>query len=628
VNRRSVLTSAVLALAARRLPLPPWTNRAWAQEKAASPSWRHGVSLFGDLKYRPGFEQFDYVNANAPKGGGARQIALGTFDNFNMAVAGVKGSLATGIDLIYDTLLATALDEISSEYGLIAEAVSYPDDFSAAAYRLRAQAKWHDGTPITPDDVIFSLNAFKKYSPQLAAYYRHVVKAERTGEHEVSFTFDGPGNRELPQIVGQLTILPKQWWEGAGKTGKKRDIGETTLEPPLGSAAYRIKSFSPGREIVYERVKDYWGRSVNVNIGRDNFDELRFEYFRDTTVAIEAFKADTVDWRTENSAKNWATAYNFPAAKEKRVILEEFPINNLGVMQAFAFNIRRDKFKDPRVRLAFNYAFDFEEMNKEIFYGQYKRIASYFEGTELAATGLPTGRELEILKKLRNEVPPEVFTTPYSNPVGGSAQAERANLREAMRLLKAAGYVVRNEQLVNGKTGEPYAVEFLTDDPAFERVFLFYKPSLVRLGMTVTVRTIDDAQYENRLRDWDFDIIVASWGESLSPGNEQRGYWGSQAADQPGSLNLIGIKNPAVDTLIEQVIFAKSRADLVAATKALDRVLLWNHYVVPQWTYGKVRSARWDRFSRPNPLPKYGLSAFPTIWWWDAAKAAKTGKRE
>ena len=632
MNRRSLLTSALLATAAQRLPLPAWIGRAKAQEQPAAAggaqaAWRHGLSLYGDLKYPPGFANFDYVNVAAPKGGTARQIAIGTFDSFNMVVAGVKGDLAAGITLIYDTLLAGSLDEVSSEYGLLAEAVSYPDDFSLVAYRLRAQAKWHDGSPITADDVIFSFNAWKKYSPQLAAYYRHVVKAEKSGDREITFTFDGPGNRELPQIVGELAILPKLWWESADKNGKKRDIGETTLEPPLGSGPYRIKSFSTGREIVYERVKDYWARAVNVRVGRDNFDELRFEYFRDSTVAIEAFKADDVDWRQENSAKNWATAYDFPAVTDKRVLLEEFPINNVGVMQAFAFNIRRDKFKDPRVRLAFNYAFNFEEMNKQIFYGQYTRIASFFQGTDLAATGLPEGRELQILQTVREEVPPEVFTTPYSNPVGGSPQAARDNLRLAVQLFHAAGYEVRNERLVNAKTGEPYAVEFLADDPAFERVYLFYKPSLERLGMSVSVRTIDDAQYENRLRDFDFDIITQSWGESLSPGNEQRGYWGSQAADQPGSFNLIGIKNPAIDALINQVIFAKSRADLVAATKALDRVLLWNHYVVPQWTYGKVRSARWDRFSRPDPMPKYGMAAFPTLWWWDAAKAAKTGTK-
>lgn len=624
MNRRTLLKSAIVALAAGPSLSARWTKAADAQER----SWRHGLSLFGDLKYPPGFKQFDYVNSAAPKGGAARQIAIGTFDNFNIAVAGVKGALVTGLDHIYDTLLTSSFDEVSTEYGLIAEAISYAEDFSSAAYRLRAEAKWHDGVPITPEDAIFSFAAFKKYSPQLAAYYRHVAKLEKTGDHEITFVFDAPGNRELPQIVGQLLILPKHWWEGTDKNGKKRDIGVTTLEPPLGSGPYRIKDFSPGRNIVYERVKDYWGKDLNVNVGRDNFDELRFEYFRDTTVALEAFKGDTVDWRTENSAKNWATAYDFPAVIDKRVIKEEFPINSQGIMQAFAFNIRRAKFQDPRVRLAFNFAFDFEEMNKQIFFGQYKRIASYFEGTDLASSGLPEGRELEILQTVHDQVPPEVFTTPYSNPVGGDPQKVRANLREAIRLFRAAGFEVRNERLVNAKTGEPFTVEFLADDPSFERVFLFYKPSLDRLGVGVSVRTVDDSQYENRLRSWDYDVITASWPQSLSPGNEQRGYWGSQAADQPGSLNLIGIKNPAVDAMIDQVIYAKSRSDLVAATKALDRVLLWNHYVVPQWTYGKVRSARWDRFGRPNPLPKYAGAGFPALWWWDAEKAAKTASRQ
>jgi microcin C transport system substrate-binding protein len=623
VNRRSLLKSAVLALAARGLPLPAWISAAQAQDK----TWRHGLSLFGDLKYPPGFKQFDYVNANAPKGGAAREISTGTFDNFNVTIADVKGNLAGSVGLIYDRLLTSSLDEVSTAYGLLAESVSHPDDYSSASYRLRAEAKWHDGTPVTPEDVIFSFTAFKKNSPYSAAYYRHVVKAEKTGDREVTFAFDGPGNRELPQIVGELIVLPKHWWEGTDKNGKKRDIGETTLEPPLGSSAYRIKDFSPGRSIAYERVKDHWGKDLNVNIGRSNFDELRIEYFRDTLVALEAFKADAVDWRTENSAKNWATAYDFPAVADNRVLKEEFPIRSSGLMQGFAFNIRRGKFADPRVRRAFNYAFDFEEMNKQIFYAQYTRIASYFQGLELASTGLPAGRELEILETVRDKIPAEVFTAAYTNPVNGNPENVRNNLREALRLLKAAGYEVRDQRLVNAASGEPYTVEFLAEDPSFERVFLFYKPSLDRLGIGVTVRTVDASQYENRLRSWDFDITTMSRGESLSPGNEQRSYWGSQAADQAGSPNLIGIKNPAVDAMIEQVIFAKSRDDLVAATKALDRVLLWNHYVVPQWTYGKVRSARWDRFSHPDPLPKYGASGFPDLWWWDADKAAKTGSR-
>jgi microcin C transport system substrate-binding protein len=625
VNRRSLLTSALLALAARPLALPAWTNRAEA--KNANPVWRHGVSPFGDLKYPSGFKHFDYVNIKAPKGGAARQIALGTYDNLNMVVAGVKGTLVLGIEQIYDTLLAPALDEPLSEYGLLAEAVSYPDDFSSVSYRLRAGARWHNGKPVTPDDVIFSFNAFKKISPQAGADYRTVVKAEKTGDREITFTFAGPGNRKMPQLLGQLVVLPKDWWEGVDKDGKTRDIGSTTLEPPLGSGAYRVKEFSPGRNIVYERVKDYWGANLNVSMGLNNFDELRFEYFRDATIAIEAFKADNVDWRVENSAKNWASAYDFSAVKEKRVILQEFPINKFGVMQAFTFNIRREKFQDPRVRLAFNYAFDFEEMNKQIFFGQYKRIDSFFEGTELAATGLPNGRELELLDALRDKVPAEVFKKAYSNPVGGTRAAVRANLREALRLFKEAGYEVREHQLVNRKTGEPYAVEFLTNSAMIERVFMFYKPSLERIGITVSVRTVDEAQYGNRLRNWDFDIITFAWGQTLLPGNEQRGYWGSQVADQAGSFNMIGIKDPAVDALIDKIVFAKNRSELVAAARALDRVLLWNHYVVPQWSYNKLRTARWDRFGHPDPLPKYGMSAFPTLWWWDADKAAKAGSR-
>jgi microcin C transport system substrate-binding protein len=621
MDRRSLLGYILLAVAARPRGSSCWISIARADDR----NWRHGVSFFDNLKYPAGFRHFEYVNPDSPKGGTAQQIALGTFDNFNSVVAGVKGSLAAGVDLIYETLLVSSLDEVSSGYGLLAEAVSFPPDFSSATFRLREQAKWHDGTPVAPDDVIFAFEAFKKYSPQLSAYYRHVTKAEKTGDHEVTFTVDAPGNRELPLIIGELTVLPKKWWEGADPNGKKRDIGETTLEPPLGSGPYRIKDFSAGRHIVYERVKDHWSSGLNVNVGLNNFDELRYEYFRDTTIALEAFRADTVDWRTENSAKNWATAYDFPAVSDRRVLLEEFAIRNVGIMQAFAFNSRREKFHDPRVRLAFNYAFDFEEMNKEIFFNQYKRIASYFAGTELAANGLPAGRELDLLEAVRDKVPSEVFTKPFTNPVNGNPAAVHSNLREALRLLKEAGYEVRDTQLVNTNTGEPYAIEFLAEDPSFQRVFLFYKPSLDRLGIATTVRTVDEAQYENRLRNWDFDIITTAWSASLTPGNELRGYWGSRAAEEPGSDNLIGIKNPAVDAMIDQIVMAKNRADLEAATRALDRILLWNHYVVPQWYYNKVRTARWDRFGHPDLMPKYGRAAFPAVWWWDAQRAAKAG---
>ncbi|ANW04625.1 extracellular solute-binding protein [Bradyrhizobium icense] len=634
ITRRYLLQSSAAAAMVPALGLAPGVpaiSPAHAQSSAREPVFRHALSLFGDIKYPADFKRFDYVNPDAPKGGTVRNAAFGTFDNFNMVVAGVKGALAGAIPLIYETLTTASLDEASTEYGELAEAVCHPDDFSWVIYRLRPETKWHDGKPVSADDVIFSLEAFKKHHPQFSQYYRHVVQTEKLNNREVKFFFDGPGNRELPLIVGQLYVLPKHWWEGTDGEGRKRDISTTTLEVPLGSGPYRVKEFVAGRSITFERVKDYWGRHLAVNVGRANFDELRYDYFRDATVALEAFKGDQVDFRVENSAKNWATAYDFPAVTDKRVLKEEFPNRRSGVMQAFVPNTRRSKFADPRVRLALNFAFDFEEMNKQIFFGQYTRISSYFHGIdELMAIGLPTGKELEILESVRAEVPKEVFTTAYSNPVGGSPEAVRSNLQQALRLMKEAGFEVRERKLVNVASGEPFSIELLSraDDPAFERVALFYKPSLERIGISVSVRSVDAIQYQNRLRNWDYDMLtISSWGQSLSPGNEQREHWSSKSADQPGSDNYVGIKNPAIDKLIDRVIFATDRQDLIAATKALDRVLLWNHYVVPQWTYPKQRTVRWDRFSRPAEMPKYGLSAFPDIWWYDAEKATRISKR-
>jgi microcin C transport system substrate-binding protein len=628
-TRRTFLRSAATAIAAPAVAHLAVGPGRLAAQTAAELDWRHGIAMFGELKYPPQFARFDYVNPNAPKGGTARLAATGTFDNFNVVIAGVKGQLAAVIDssYFYETLMTPSLDEESSAYGLLAEAVSFPADRSSVTYRLRAEARWHDGRPITPGDVIFSFDVLRANSPQASAYYRRVTKAEQTGEREVTFTFDAPGIRELPQIVGEFSILPKHWWGATDTAGRRRNVTETTLEPPLASGPYRIKAFEAGRNITFERVADYWGKDLNVRIGHDNFGEMRIDYFRDTDVEFEAFKGDQFDWYDEKAAKNWATGYGFPAVKDKRVLREEFPIRNVGMMQGFAFNLRRRQFRDPRVRRAFNFAMDFESINSQIFFGQYTRIASYFDGTELAATGLPQGRELEILEaarsKLPAEVPPEVFTTPYTNPVGGGAQAMRPNLREAARLLEAAGYVIRNLKLVDAKSGQPLTAEFLLEDPTYERFVLFYVEALKRLGVQVTVRTVDDVQYENRLRRRDYDIVVASWDETLSPGNEQREFWGSQAADTVGSRNLVGIKNPAIDLLIDRVVMAQDRDDLTAAARALDRVLLWNHYVVPQWNYPKARTARWDRFGRPEQLPEFGQAAFPAIWWWDAARAAK-----
>ncbi|SHN70859.1 extracellular solute-binding protein [Bradyrhizobium erythrophlei] len=626
LNRRHLLQGgAVAAIAPALGSASGFSIIASANAQAGGPAWRHGLSLFGDLKYSADFKRFDYVNPDAPKGGMARQISLGTFDNFNIAVSGVKGSIAPAVGLTYETLMERAQDEVATEYGLLAEAAQHPDDFAWVTYRLRKEARWHDGKPVTPEDVIFSIEMLKKLSPMYASYYRHVAKTEKIGEREVKFTFESPGNRELPHIVGELVVLPKHYWDGTDSQGRKRDISQTTLEPPLGSGPYRIKEFVAGRSVKLERVKDYWGANLPVQVGHNNFDELRFEFFRDNVVALEAFKADQADWIAENSAKQWATAYEFPAVAEKRVVKEEFPVSDSGRMQAFVPNLRRDQFKDARVRQALNFAFDFEEMNKQLFFGQYSRINSYFQGTELACSGLPEGQELAILETVRDKVPADVFTKAYQNPVGGNPDAVRTNLRESARLLKEAGFEVKDRKLVD-TAGKPVTIEILVEDPSTERIALFFKPSLERIGVTASIRVVDDAQFENRKRNFDFDMIVDVWPESLSPGNEQREYWGSQAADVSGSRNTIGIKNPAVDALIDKVIFAKDRAELVAATRALDRVLLWNFYVVPQFTYGFTRYARWDRFSHAE-LPKYARSGLPSLWWYDAEKAARIGKK-
>jgi microcin C transport system substrate-binding protein len=599
---------------------------AGAQAAAAEPAWKHAFSLFGDVKYPENFKRFDYVNPDAPKGGVVRQVAIGTFDNFNIVVAQLKGAIASGVAQVYERLIAQSQDEVATAYGLLAEAMVHPDDYSWVKYRLRPNARWHDGKPVTPEDVIFSFNTFKQYSARERFYFQHIVKAEQSGEREILFTFDKPGNRELPAITGEFYILPKHWWEGTDAQGRKRDVSATTLEIPLGSGAYRVKEFDAGRTLVLERVADYWGKDVPVNVGQNNFDQLRYDYYRDSTVALEAFKGDQIDWIIEPSANAWHTRYDFPAVRENRVIMAKFPTANVGRMQGYVFNLRRPLFKDVRLRRAFNYAYDFEEINRQLSFGDYERDNSYFDGTELASSGLPEGLELQILETVRDKVPSEVFTTPYKNPVNGTPENVRNNLREAARLLKEAGFEIRNGQLA-GPDGKPVSVEFLIRDPSELRGIGFLKPNLEKLGVTVTIRNVDDAQYQNRLRSFDFDIVTDLWAQSLSPGNEQREFFGSPAADRPGSRNTPGIKNLAVDALIDRIIFAKDRAELVAASKAMDRVLLWNFYLIPQFNIPYERYARWDRFSHPEPLPKYGIAAFPDIWWWDADKAARIGKR-
>jgi microcin C transport system substrate-binding protein len=585
------------------------------------PQHRHALSLIGAPKYPVDFKHFDYVNPDAPKGGLVRMADIGSFDSLNPIL--YKGEAAAGLGLVYESLMADSLEESSTSYGLIAEWASYPPDFSSVTFKLRDEARWQDGTPITPEDVVYSLEVNKAANPRMALYYKNVAKAEQTGPNEVTFTFDVKGNRELPMIMGQLTILPKHYWTGKDASGNQRDPMKTTLEPPLGSGPYRIKQVIPGRTITYERVADYWGKDLPVNRGQWNFDELRFDYYRDETVAFESFKAGNLDYHQETSAKNWATAYDFAAVRDGWVKRQEVPLDSAQPMQCFVLNLRRPQFQDRRVRQAFNLAYDFESANKNLFYGQYARTGSFFQGSELAApAALPQGRELEILNEVKDQVPPEVFTKVHTNPVNNSSADVRANLTKAVQLLKEAGYEVKNGVLVDSKTGQPLTVEFLLVSPLFERIVQPYIDNLARLGIKATLRMVDSAQYTRRVDSFDYDIVVGNFGQSESPGNEQRDFWGSEAAGREGSRNLIGIKDPAIDKLVDHVIFAKDRAELVAATHALDRVLLWNDFVVPQWYAPKVRIAYWNRYGQPETLP--GLTpGFTQVWWYDKELAAK-----
>jgi microcin C transport system substrate-binding protein len=579
----------------------------------------HALSLTGTPVFGSDFQHFDWVNPAAPKGGRVRQWSLGSFDSLNPFP--VKGSPAARLDLLYDSLMSSSADEASTEYGLVAESVTYPVDFSSATFKLREAARFNDGVAITPQDVIFSLDAIKKASPNQAFYYKNVTSAEATGPHEVTFHFDVKGNRELPLIVGQLIVLPKHYWEAIGANGERRDLSKTTLEIPVGSGPYRIKEVDPGRSIVYERVADWWAKDLPVAKGQWNFDEIRFVYFRDRVPAFEAFKSGQLDFWLENSAKNWATAFDFDAVKRGQVKLEKLPVVTVAPMQAFAFNTRRAQFRDPRVRHAFNLAFDFEWANKNLFFDQYIRVGSYFDNSELKATGLPKGRELELLTELKSEVPPAVFTSEWKNPVNHTPGDARRHLAEAAKLLAEAGWHAKNGVLTNA-SGEPLTAEFLLVQPDFERIVLPYKAALEKLGMRVSVRVVDTSQYQRRLETFDFDIVVANFHQSESPGNEQRDFWGSEAAGQEGSRNLIGIKNPAIDTLIDKIILAKDRQELVAATRALDRVLLWNHYLVPQFHAPFERLAMWDYYRHPAKLPSRSAS-FLRVWWQDEAAAKR-----
>ena len=592
----AVVLAVALTAAAPAGPVP-----------AAGPT--HGLSIHGDLKYGPGFPHFAYVDPRAPRGGDVRLAATGTFDNLNPFI--LKGVPAAGIATTFDTLTVAAADEPASEYGLVAETIETPPDRAWVAFTIRAAARFHDGSPMTVEDVIWTFQTLRtKGHPLYRSYYGAVASVEKTGPRTVRFTFKPGDNRELPVIVGQLPVLSKASWVG-------RDFTRTTLEAPLGSGAYRVDSLEPGRSITYRRVPDYWAAGLPVNVGRFNFDTIRYDYYRDGTVALEAFKAGAYDFRAEDSAKNWARGYDVPAVRDGRIRKELIPNEIPTGMQGFVYNTRRPIFRDPRVRAALAAAFDFEWSNAHLFYGAYARTRSYFSNSELASRGLPSAAELAVLAPVRDRVPAEVFTREY-RPPSTEPGGLRPNLIEALGLLHQAGWVVRDLRLVNAATGEPLTFEVLIDDPNWERITLPFVKNLERLGVAARVRTVDSAQYEYRMKQFDFDMTVTVFPQSLSPGNEQLDYWASVAADTPGSRNLAGIRDPVVDRLIEQLIAAPDRAALVARTRALDRVLLWGHYVIPHWHITAFRVAYWNRFGRPTTPPKYSLG-FDT-WWIEPRK--------
>jgi len=607
------LRPLLLCLLALGLNFPLLSKTATAAEAPR----RHALSLIGEPKFGPDFKHFDWVNPDAPKGGKVRQYANGSFDSLNPFT--VKGVSAVGLQtLLFQTLLASSPDEPSTEYGLVAEWVSHPADFASVTFGLRAEARFHDGKPVTPEDVIFSIDELRKAHPFFGLYYKNVKSTEKTGEREVTFRFDAPGNRELPLIMGQLPVLPKHYWQDKGSNGEPRDLSKTTMEVPVGSGPYRVKSMEPGRSIVYERVKDHWAKDLPVAKGMYNFDEIEFIYFRDSVPAFEAFKSGAIDYWRESRASAWATQYEFDALKNGLVKKETLGVKNVAPMQAFVFNLRRKQFQDPRVRYAFNLAFNFEEANKKLFYGSYIRVGSFFDNSELKATGLPEGQELAILKEVEKDIPPEVFTKEWKNPVSADMTEFRKRMGEASRLLQAAGWTAEGGVLKNAAK-EELTAEFLLVQPDFEKIVLPFVEDLKKLGVKASIRVVDTSQYKRREDTFDYDIIIDTFQQSWSPGNEQRDMWGSAAADREGSRNTIGIKSPAIDKLIDRIIFARSREELVAATRALDRVLCWSHFVVPQWHYPFERIATWDIFGRPGKLPSQSI-AFLQTWWIDEAR--------
>ena len=581
-------------------------------------NYMHGMAMHGDLKYKKNFKNFEYSNPDAPKKGKVKLSAIGTFDNLNPYI--LKGVAAYQTSYLFETLMKSSFDEPFSQYGLLAEKVMLPDHRKWVRFKLRNFAKFSDGTKVTSDDVIFSFKILmSKGHPAWKNYYNQVEEVLKINELEVQFNFSGETNRELPLIIGyQLPIFSKKYWSN-------KQFDKTTLDPPVGSGPYLISGLQPGRSITLKRDPNYWGKNLNVNKGRYNFDEIHTDYYRDVTVALEAFKSGAYDFRLENSSKNWATAYNFNATKNGQVIVEEIPYARPSGMQGFAFNTRKPIFKNRNVRKALTYAFDFEWSNKNLFYNAYTRTKSFFDNSELSSQSYPSKKELKILSKFKDKIPPEIFNEIYQPPrTDDKENGLRKNLRTARRILKDEGWIIQNDMLTNKITGEVLKFEILLRSPLFERIVLPLKRNFKKLGIEVSIRTVqDDSQYQKRLEEFDFDMVVTNFGSVISPGNEQKNWWSSEAADQPGTQNIIGVKNPVIDEIIDKLISARDREELVLYTKVLDRILLFNYYLIPQFHIGHYRVAYWNKISRPEITSKYDLGF--DFWWFDEKKNENLG---
>lgn len=566
----------------------------------------HAIAMHGTPKYGADFKNFDYVNPNAPKGGVLRQATFGSFDTFNPFV--IKGNAAAGTGLVFETLMSSSMDEAFTEYGLVADSIEVPDNRAWVAFHINPKARFSNGTPITADDVVFTFEMLKQHGvPQYRYYYGDVQKVEATAPDRVLFTFKSADNRELPLILGQMPVLSKADWQG-------KDFSATTLTMPLGSGPYKLKSFELNRFLVYERDPNYWGKDLPVNRGLYNFDEIRFDVYRDTSVAVEAFKAGAYDLRQENEAKRWAVSYDFPAFHEGRVKKREFSHQLPSGMQGFVFNTRRAIFKDKRVREALQYVLDFNWLNRHLFYGSYHRTNSYFDNSYLAAKGLPSAQERALLEPYATQIDKRVFSQEIK-PIEMQSSNPRPELLKALDLLAQAGWHVKNGVLQNS-AGEPFEFEILLDSSgaaAWERIALSFVRNLKKIGITAHIRVMDALQYKHRVDEFDFDMFVMVWGQSLSPGNEQRYFWGSAAALQQGSYNFAGIQDPVIDMLIEKIVSAKDEQALISATHALDRMLMWGFYVIPHWHMQGVRFVYWDKFGMPKAEPMHGINIMS--WW-------------